>query len=98
MILTDPQPGNCTGKRVSTARVDSNESYAKRAKTSAVTNQIRQKAPCVHFGIEASAYFTGFLEAFLAAGLCGAGGVLSILRSTSSGRGIGVGFCAMAGV
>jgi hypothetical protein len=42
------------------------------------------------------AYFAGFFDSFF--GLCGDGGVLSILRSTSSGRGIGLGFCAMAGV
>jgi hypothetical protein len=100
MILTDPQLGNCTGKRASSVRVDSNESYAKRAKTSAVTNQIRQKAPCVHFGMEISAYLTVFLGAFLTGALCGVGGVLSILRSTPSGSsGRDLGFCCfMAGV
>jgi hypothetical protein len=45
-----------------------------------------------------AAYLPGFFGAFLCAGLCGAGGVLSILRSTSSGRGIGLGSCAIAGV
>lgn len=39
------------------------------------------------------AYLASFCGVFLGAGLCGAGGVLIILRSTSSGRGIGVGFC-----
>jgi hypothetical protein len=36
------------------------------------------------------AYLAGFLGFFWAAFLCGSGGVLSILRSTSSGRGIGL--------
>jgi hypothetical protein len=65
-----------------------------------MTNQ----APCDNLGQrdrpapKKPAYFAGFFGVFFAAGLCGAGGVLSILRSTSSGRGIGGGFCAMAGV
>jgi hypothetical protein len=45
------------------------------------------------------AYLAGFFGSFFGAFLCGSGGVLSILRSTSSGRGVvGLGSCFMVGV
>ncbi|HZT04353.1 MAG TPA: hypothetical protein VFA39_19050 [Steroidobacteraceae bacterium] len=49
---------------------------------------------------EFAAYFARFFGFFFGAALpCGFGGVLSILRSTSSGFGLGLGFSSvMAGV
>jgi hypothetical protein len=85
------------GNRANFVFVDPNESYARNAKTIAVPIHTIQKKAWVHFGMPRP-HFDVFFGAFFTGALCGVGGVLSILRSTSSGRGIGLGFCFMAGV
>lgn len=49
------------------------------------------------FGLR-SGYLARLFGFFLADFLCGSGGVASMRRNTSSGFGIGLVFCVMAGV